>query len=131
MLTRSIDADPFGPTFEERIFRNGKRICVAFAIAAVGISALDLMNVRLVESGAELIRDSRLHYAEMPARILAGIRQISILPDQASAIVAIPRNMAVTAQRSASSERALERAPERSPERAPKIAAAPVRKSVV
>jgi spore germination cell wall hydrolase CwlJ-like protein len=126
LLTRSIDADPFGPTFEERIFRNGKRICVAFAIAAVGISALDLMNVRLVESGAEFIRDSRLHYTEMPARILAGIRQISILPDQASAVVAIPRDIAMTAQKSASSERALERAPERSPERAPKIAAAPV-----
>jgi spore germination cell wall hydrolase CwlJ-like protein len=122
LLTRSIDADPFGPTFEERIFRNGKRICVAFAITAVGISALDLMNVRLVESGAELIRDSRLHYAEMPARILTGIRQISILPDQASAVVAIPRDIAVTAQRSAP----FERAPERLPDRAPKFAAAPV-----
>ena len=121
MLTRSIDADPFGPTFEERIFRNGKRICVAFAIAAVGISALDLMNVRMVEAGAEFIRDSRLHYPEMPPRILAGIRQISIVPDQASAIVAIPRDIAVTAQKTALSERT----PERAPERSPKFAAAP------
>ena len=89
MLTRSIDADPFGPTFEEKIFNTGKRICVAFAIAAVGVSALDMMNVRLVEAGAEFIRDSRLHYAEIPTRILTGIRQISIVPDQASVIVAI------------------------------------------
>jgi hypothetical protein len=129
LLTRSIDADPFGPTFEERIFRNGKRICVAFAIAAVGIGALDLMNVRLVETGAALIHDSRVSYTEMPARILAGIRQISIVPDQASAIVAIPRDFAVTAQKTALSERAPERAPERalerSAERSPKFAAAP------
>ena len=126
MLTRSIDADPFGPTFEEKIFNTGKRICVAFAIAAVGVSALDLMNVRLVEAGAEFIRDSRLHYAEIPTRILTGIRQISIVPDQASVIVAIPRDIGVTAQKSVSSERLPERMAERAPERVTRPAAAPV-----
>lgn len=114
-MTRSIDADPFGPTFEEKIFRTGKRVCVAFAIAAVGISALDLMNVRLVEAGAEFIRDSRLHSDEIPGRILAGIRQISVLPDQPSVTVAIPRDAVVKAPRIAALAM---------PERAPRIIAA-------
>ena len=128
MLTRSIDADPFGPTFEERIFRNGKRICVGFAVAALGISALDLMNVRLLESGAQFIRDSRLHSDEIPGRILTGIRQISIVPDQASVIVAIPRDAAVAANRSFDSKSVEPRiassaaAPQRAFDRTPKIA---------
>ncbi len=112
-MTRSIDADPFGLTFEEKIFRTGKRVCVAFAVAAVGISALDLMNVRLVETGAEFIRDSRLHSDEIPGRILGGIRQISVLPDQPSVIVAIPRDAVVKAPKVAAL-----------PDRAPRIAAA-------
>jgi hypothetical protein len=113
LLTRSIDADPFGLTFEEKVFHAGKRVCVVFAIAAVGISALDLMNVRLVEAGAEFIRDSRLHSNEIPGRILSGIRQISVLPDQPSVIVAIPRDAVVKAPKIAAL-----------PERAPRIIAA-------
>lgn len=115
MLTRSIDADPFGPTFEEKIFRNGKRICVAFAVAAVGISALDLMNVPLVTSGAELIRDGRQNYTEIPGRILTAIRQISVLPEQ-SVTVAIPRDVTVNAPKIAA-------APDRAPVAAARIAA--------
>jgi spore germination cell wall hydrolase CwlJ-like protein len=91
LLTRSIDADPFGLTFEEKIFHNGKRLCIAFAVAAVGISALDLMNVRPVEAGAAFIRDGVLNYTEIPGRLLTGIHQISVLPDQ-SVVVAIPRD---------------------------------------
>jgi hypothetical protein len=121
VLTRSIDADPFGLTFEEKIFRNGKRICVAFAIAAVGISALDLMNVPLLTSGAEVIREGRQNYTEIPARILTAIRQISVLPDQ-SVIVAIPRDVTVNAPKLAARIDA-------PAERAPKIAAAPDRAS--
>lgn len=122
MLTRSIDADPFGLTFEEKIFRNGKRICVAFAIAAVGISTLDLMNIGLVTSGAEIIRDGRQNYSEIPARILTAIRQISILPDQ-SVTVAIPRDATVNAPKLAARI-------DVPAERAPKIAAAPERAPV-
>lgn len=95
MLTRSIELDDFGPTIEETIFRNGKRICIVFAIAAISISALDLMNVRAVESAAEFIRDSRLHYADLPDRILTGIRQISVLSDGGEITVAIPREASV------------------------------------
>ncbi len=123
MLTRSIDADPFGLTFEEKIFQNGKRVCVAFAIAAVGISALDLMNVPLVTAGAEFIRDGRQNYAEVPGRILTAIRQISVLPDQ-SVTVAIPRDVTVNAPKLAAARI------DAPADRAPKIAMLPDRAPV-
>ncbi|MDO8875512.1 MAG: cell wall hydrolase [Pseudolabrys sp.] len=134
MLTRSIDADPFGLTFEEKIFRNGKRVCVVFAFAAVGISALDLMNVRVVEAGAAFIRDTRLNYAEAPGRILGAIRQISIVPDQ-SVTVAIPRDPAIKEAKIAALKPEVTKPEATKPEApvakpaaapAPKIAAAPV-----
>ena len=93
MLARSIDADDFGPTFEERLFRRGKTISIALAVAAIGIAALDMMNASALTNIAAAIRDSRLHYDEMPGRILAGIRQISIYDDRASVVVAIPRDV--------------------------------------
>ena len=93
MLARSIDADDFGPTFEERLFRRGKTISIALAVAAIGIAALDMMNANALTNIAAAIRDSRMHYDEMPGRILAGIRQISIYDDNASVVVAIPRDV--------------------------------------
>lgn len=93
MLARSIDDDAFGPTFEERLFSRGKTVSIAFAIAAVGIAALDLVNANALTNVAALIRDSRLHYDEVPGRILAGIRQISIYDDRSAVVVAIPRDV--------------------------------------
>jgi len=93
VLARSIDADDLGPTFEERLFRRGKTISIALAVAALGIATLDLMNARALTSIAAAIRDGRLHYDEMPGRLLAGIRQISIYDDRATAVVAIPRDV--------------------------------------
>ena len=56
MLTRSIDLDdPFDLSIEEKIFHNAKRVCVVFAVAAVTISGLDLMNIRPLESAAEFV----------------------------------------------------------------------------
>ena len=55
----SIDLDPFDLTIEEKIFRGAKRICIIFAIAAVTLSALDLMNIRSVETAAEFIHGDR------------------------------------------------------------------------
>ena len=92
MLTRSIDRDPFGPTIEEKIFLVGKRVCIVSAVAALSISALDLMNVRAIESASEFIHHSRLHSSELPGRILAAIRTIDVLPDRSSVTVAIPRD---------------------------------------
>ena len=95
MLKRSIDRDPFGLTIEEKIFRNVKRICVGFAVTALTISALDLMNVRTVEAAAEFIHANRLRIADLPQTIRTGIENISFTPSdepRASVAVLIPRD---------------------------------------
>ena len=97
MLTRSIDFDdPFDLSFEEKLFFNAKRLCVCFALVALSISGLDLMNIRPLETAAEFIhvhRDARI--AEWPALIRSGIQQISLSPPP-SATVAIPSDFATT-----------------------------------
>ncbi len=56
MLKRSIYLDdPFELTIEEKVFRTAKLTCVIFAGAALTLSALDLMNVKSVESASEFI----------------------------------------------------------------------------
>lgn len=93
MLARSIDDDTSGPTFEERLFSRAKTASIALAIGAVGIAALDMMNASALTTIAATIRDSRLHYDELPGRLLAGIHQISIYNDRSSVVVAIPRDV--------------------------------------
>ena len=93
MLTRSIDLDPFDLSFEEKVFRGAKRICVIFALAALTLSTLDLMNVRVVENTAEFIHDHHTRLADLPQVIRAGISQIAIAaPQPASATVLVPRD---------------------------------------
>ncbi len=94
MITRSIDDEALGPTFEERLFSRGKTISIALAVAAIGIAALDLMNASALTNISAAIRDGRLNYEELPSRVLAGIRQISIYNDRSTAIIAIPRDAA-------------------------------------
>jgi hypothetical protein len=101
LLTRSIDLDPYDLTIEEKIFRGAKRVCAVFAVAAVTISALDLMNIKSVENAAQFIHDKRLRVADLPDLIRAGVAQISIMPSAASVTVAIPRDDIVTASRPA------------------------------
>lgn len=93
MLARSIDDDALGPTFGERLFGRGKTFSIVVAVAAIGIAVLDLVNANALTHVSALIRDSRLHYDEVPGRILAGIRQISIYDDRSSVVVAIPRDV--------------------------------------
>ncbi|HXD46296.1 MAG TPA: cell wall hydrolase [Pseudolabrys sp.] len=57
MLTRSIDFDASDQTIEEKVFVAAKRSCIVFAIFALTISALDLLNVRAVEAAAEFVHD--------------------------------------------------------------------------
>ncbi|KQY97889.1 hypothetical protein ASD45_17985 [Pseudolabrys sp. Root1462] len=92
MLARSIDPEAFGPTFDEKIFVVGKRICIVSAIAAVSIAALDLVNASAVTTVAAALREGRMHYDELPNRLLAGIHDISIYPDRSTVVVAIPRD---------------------------------------
>jgi Cell Wall Hydrolase len=95
VLTRSIDLDdPFDLSIEEKFFYNAKRVCACFAVAALTISGLDLMNIRPLESAAEFVHvhhDTRM--AEWPGLIRSGIRQIS-LSAPASVTVAIPDGFA-------------------------------------
>jgi hypothetical protein len=81
MLKRSIDLDPFELTIEEKIFRNGKRICAGFAALAVAIGALDLINVSAVEAAAQFIHDRRASISELPDTFIAGIQNISLRGD--------------------------------------------------
>ncbi len=92
MLTRSIDLDPFQETIEEKIFRNAKRLCIIFAVAAVALSALDIANVRTVENARTFLRDNGVQLADVPDRIRSGIEFISFTPDEPSATAAIPRD---------------------------------------
>ncbi len=116
MLTRSIDADPFAPTFEATLFRNGKRFCVGFAIVALGIVTVDLLNVRMAESGTQFAQDSRSRSADTSGRGQSGVRQVSFVADQDAVIVAIPREAVVKANIMA--------APRLTPQTAPQIALA-------
>jgi len=91
VLTRSIDLnDPFELTFEEKFFDRAKRVCACFAVVALSISGLDLMNVRPLESAAEFVHANRnAHLTEWPGLIRAGIGQIALAaPDRVT--VAIP-----------------------------------------
>jgi hypothetical protein len=93
VLKRSIDLDdPFEPSLEEKIFHHAKRICVFFAVIAVTISGLDLMNIRPLESMAEFVQQHRhTRVADWPALIRDGIDEMSISAEAApSVVVAIP-----------------------------------------
>jgi len=106
VLTRSIDLnDPFDLSFEEKLFFNAKRLCVCFAVAALSISGLDLMNIRPLESAAEFVQLHRdVRVAEWPGLIRSGIQQISFSVPP-SATVAIPSDFAIPAPTMASFER--------------------------
>jgi len=75
---RSIDSDPYGLTFDEKIFQAAKRFCFGFAGLAVTISALDLMNVPVVEAAARYIRDGRATVAELPDAVIVGVQNFSL-----------------------------------------------------
>jgi Cell Wall Hydrolase len=93
VLTRSIDLDdPFDLSIEEKVFHQAKRICIIFAVLALSISGLDLMNVRPLESAAEFFtQHQQTRLADWPRLIRAGVHQISITTsDSDSVVVAIP-----------------------------------------
>ena len=88
MLTRSIDFDASDLTIEEKVFVAAKRVCVVFAIAALSISALDLMNVRAVEAAAEFVHDRSV----VMASLRDGLQNFSFgrRDEVATAFIAIP-----------------------------------------
>ncbi|HEY6831848.1 MAG TPA: cell wall hydrolase [Pseudolabrys sp.] len=93
MLKRSIDPE-FDLTIEEKLFRGAKHLCVVFAGAALTISALDLMNVRVVEAAAQYIHDTHVKVADIPDALRSHLQNISFTSSepQATAIAVIPRD---------------------------------------
>ncbi len=90
MLRRSIYLDdPFELTIEEKVFRAAKRICMVFAGAALTLSALDLMNVKLVESASMFIHSHSL--AEMPQALRAQLTSVAFASPSPYVTVEIPR----------------------------------------
>src|ERR1700733_1006848 len=98
LLTRSIDLYQDDFTTEEKIFRAAKRVCAIFAVTALTLSVLDLMNIRSVEAAAEFIHNNRDKIADLPGTITTEIRRMASLPPSdsdslsASVVVAIPRS---------------------------------------
>jgi len=94
LLTRSIDRDPYGLTIEEKIFYGAKRLCIVFAVAAVALSTLDLMNIRSVEAAADFIHVNGQRFAGLPDLVRTGIKSIALdLPPPPSATAMIPRDI--------------------------------------
>ncbi len=93
MLARSIDeVDPLDLTIEEKVFRVAKRICVVFAVAAVTLSTLDLMNIRVVEHAAVYVHTNRHSIADLPQLIRSGISGIAVAAPAPMVTVQIPRD---------------------------------------
>ena len=93
MLTSTIDFDAPEATLEERIFVGAKRICIGLAVIALGISALDLMNVRAVESAAEFIHDRKLSVASLREGLQDFQIPLGAREQRAEIAVAIPRDV--------------------------------------
>jgi hypothetical protein len=92
LLKRSIDLiDPLDLTIEQKIFRNAKRVCIVFAISAVALSALDLMNIRSVKNAGEFFHGNRARFADLPDLILSGVQSIALASPAPSAVAMIPR----------------------------------------
>ena len=94
MLTRSIEFDTSDLTIEEKVFVGAKRLCAAFAVAALTISALDLMNVRAVEAAAEFIHDRNVSIATLRDGLQNFTLPFSSRQEIAAAVtVMIPRDV--------------------------------------
>jgi hypothetical protein len=118
----SIDFDPFELAVEEKIYRSLKRFCVIFAVAAVTLCLLDVINVRSVDAAVEFLHDSSARIVDLPNRVVAlpdrirsEIRNISIIPSSsvlppslsAQATAAIPRDKPIVVASAASGAGAL------------------------
>ena len=93
MLTSTIDFHASDVTLEERIFVGAKRVCIVFAVAALAISALDLMNVRSVEAAAEFIHDRNLSMASLREGLQDFQIPMGSQEQRAQITVAIPRDV--------------------------------------
>ena len=90
MLRRSLYLDdPFELTVEEKVFRAAKLTCIVFAGAALSLSALDLMNVKSVESASEYIHSHSV--ADLPHALRTGLSSMASAETSPYVTVEIPR----------------------------------------
>ncbi len=90
MLRRSIYLDdPFDLTVEEKVFRAAKLTCIVFAGAALTLSALDMMNVRSIESASEYIHTHSV--ADIPHTLRTQLSAMAHAEPSPYVTVDIPR----------------------------------------
>jgi hypothetical protein len=84
VLTRRIA--PIDPPLRERFIANAKRLCIIFAVAAVALTTLDLINVRSPADVALRLRAGGAKLATLPALIDVAFAE----PTPEAVIVPIP-----------------------------------------
>lgn len=89
MLKRSIYLDElFDLTIEEKVFRAAKITCIVFAGAALTLSALELMNVKSVESASEFIHTHSV--ADIPHALGKQLSSVAFADSSPFATAQIP-----------------------------------------
>ena len=99
LLTRGIDLDPFDLTIKERIIRGAERVCTIFAVAALTIGTLDLMNFRPLEAVAGLANENHQRLADLSNQVRSGIDRISPGSSSPSVVIEIPQGVIVAIPR--------------------------------
>ena len=94
-----MDLVSFDLTIKEKIIRGAERICTIFAVAALTLSTLDLMNIRSLEATAGFVHENHLYLADLPGQIRSGIDRISPASSSPSVIVEIPQGVIVAIPR--------------------------------
>jgi hypothetical protein len=77
LLKRSIEYDD-EPTIEEIVFHYAKRACAAFAVAALALGTLDLVDASALQGAAQYVHDRHVTVAALPALAVDGLRSIDI-----------------------------------------------------
>ena len=90
-MTHQIDSSAlFELTIEEKVFRAAKRVCITFAVAALTLSALDIVGVRSAENAAELWQNNREKIAALPDTITSEIHRMIRGASDVAVAVRIP-----------------------------------------
>jgi len=99
LLTRGIDFDPFDLTIKERIIRGTERVCTVFAVAALTLGTLDLMDFRPLEATTEFANENHQRLADLSNQVRSGIDRISPGSSSPSVIIEIPQGVIVAIPR--------------------------------
>lgn len=95
MLARGIGLDPFDLTIKEKITRGAERVCTVFAVAALTLGTLDLMNFRPLEVAAGLANENHQRLADLSNQVRSGINRVSSGSSSPSVVIEIPQGVIV------------------------------------